>query len=42
MLGRSTAAVLPACASAGRKTFGRSVAIHGDFAHVTFESSLPA
>src|SRR5213594_3314655 len=41
-LGRSTAAVLPGCASAGRNTLGRKVATHGDFAHVTFERSLPA
>src|SRR5262245_17573785 len=41
-LGRSTDAVLPGCASAGRNTLGLSVATHGDFAHVTRESSLPA
>ena len=40
--GRSTAAVRPACASAGRKTFGRSVATHGPRAQATFASSLPA
>ena len=38
----STVGVAPACGSAGRNTLGRSVASHGDFAHVTFESSLPA
>ncbi len=40
--GRSTAVVLPAWLSAGRKTFGRSVATHGCFAHVTLLKSLPA
>jgi hypothetical protein len=41
-LGRSTVAVLPGCVSAGRNTLGLNVATHGDFAHVTFDSSLPA
>src|SRR5207245_8841339 len=40
--GGSTAVVLPAWLSAGRKTFGRSVATHGCFAHVTLLKSLPA
>src|SRR5215470_13519328 len=40
--GFSTDAVAPACASAGRKTLGRSVAIHGVLDHVIFERSLPA
>ena len=42
MAGRSTVATLPGCSSAGRNTLGRKVAIHGLFAHVTFDSSLPA
>src|SRR5690349_1910385 len=37
-----TSGLAPACASAGRNTLGRSVAIHGVFDHVIFESSLPA
>ncbi len=41
-LGRSIVAVLPGWLSAGRNTLGLRVATHGDFAHVTFESSLPA
>ena len=41
-LGFSTCAVFPACASAGRNTFGRSVATHGSFAHDTFDTSFPA
>src|SRR3989441_11650481 len=40
--GRSTGAARPAWASAGRKTLGRSVAIHGDRAHVSLLRSLPA
>ena len=40
--GFSTAALAPACDSAGRNTLGRSVAIHGVLAHVIFDSSLPA
>src|SRR5207249_4255442 len=35
-------AVRPGRASAGRKTFGRSVATQGVFAHVTLARSLPA
>ena len=41
-VGRSTVAVRPGRASAGRKTFGRSVATQGVFAHVTLARSLPA
>ena len=41
-LGFSTCALLPAALSAGLKTFGRRVAIHGVFAHVIFARSLPA
>src|SRR5690349_15763488 len=38
----STCAVFATDASAGLNTLGRSVAIHGVFAHVIFASSLPA
>src|SRR5213593_1742516 len=41
-LGFSTCALLATEASAGLKTFGRIVAIHGVFAHVIFASTLPA
>src|SRR5256885_4704441 len=41
-VGRSTVAVGPGRASAGRKTFGRGVATQGVFAHVTLARSLPA
>src|SRR5262245_1772460 len=41
-LGLSTCAVLATPGSAGLKTLGRSVAIHGVVAHVIFARSLPA
>src|SRR5216117_2008136 len=40
--GGSTAAFRPGSPSAGRKTFGRSVATQGVFAHATLARSLPA